>query len=931
MRSEEQLEELQRELAPIKWDIVGLSETRLPGESTIDLKSGHVLYHKNSDTEDHIGGVGFIINKHIKHYVDKLQSISDRVIYIVLRLNTRYRLQIIHVYAPTNAAEDENVEQVYEDIRTARQKENAHFLLVTGDFNAKIGNKTLDDTEYIGNYGLGVRNSRGEMLANFLNAECLYCLNTFYKKPLQRKWTWISPDKNVKNEIDFILSNNRKICKDVSVINRVHTGSDHRLVRAHVKINIKLERNKLIKQQRYPVNKELIENKDQYQKELNSRLDTNQLPDMDINQLNEKITHSIQTSTKKICSKKRKTTNGKITPSTMHLIRERRTLKRETDEYREKNKQVKREIRRDLRRYRTKTILNTIEENASMKILKSKLSKGKQRMTKLKNKQNVEVSSAEEIAKVVEEFYTELYTSYVSQLAPRTQINVINAGSEEIPEISTEEIRAALKKMKNGKCPGEDRITAEMLKHGGNALEKALQILLNKCLHESKIPEKWYNSEVVILFKKGDMTNIENYRPISLLSVLYKLFTKILTNRLNNKFDFYQPVEQAGFRTGYSTIDHLQTLRTLIEKTTEYNIPIHLAFIDFHKAFDSIETRYILDSMDNARIDCRYTEVIKNIYKNATMHVKINDNLKTNQINIKRGVRQGDTISPKLFTLVLEDVFKKLQWQTKGIKIDGSFLNHLRFADDIVLISSDIHELAEMTKELNQASKQVGLKMNIQKTKIMSEVNIDVTIDNQQIENVSQYVYLGHNITLGKENQRAEITRRIALAWAAFGKLTYILKNPEVPINLKRKVYNSCILPVATYGLETMALTVKSASRLRVTQRAMERAMLNISLRDKIRNVEIRRRTKVNDVMEEIAANKWRWAGHVARQDSNRWTLKTLQWRPRETKRSRGRPQRRWVDDIRETAGRNWMRQARDRQAWKNMEEAYIQEWMEKG
>ena len=313
------------------------------------------------------------------------------------------------------------------------------------------------------------------------------------------------------------------------------------------------------------------------------------------------------------------------------------------------------------------------------------------------------------------------------------------------------------------------------------------------------------------------------------------------------------------------------------------------------------------------------------------MHVKINDNLKTNQINIKRGVRQGDTISPKLFTLVLEDVFKKLQWQTKGIKIDGSFLNHLRFADDIVLISSDIHELAEMTKELNQASKQVGLKMNIQKTKIMSEVNIDVTIDNQQIENVSQYVYLGHNITLGKENQRAEITRRIALAWAAFGKLTYILKNPEVPINLKRKVYNSCILPVATYGLETMALTVKSASRLRVTQRAMERAMLNISLRDKIRNVEIRRRTKVNDVMEEIAANKWRWAGHVARQDSNRWTLKTLQWRPRETKRSRGRPQRRWVDDIRETAGRNWMRQARDRQAWKNMEEAYIQEWMEKG
>jgi Reverse transcriptase (RNA-dependent DNA polymerase) len=432
----------------------------------------------------------------------------------------------------------------------------------------------------------------------------------------------------------------------------------------------------------------------------------------------------------------------------------------------------------------------------------------------------------------------------------------------------------------------------------------------------------------VILFKKGDMTNIENYRPISLLSVLYKLFTKIITNRLNNKFDFYQSEEQAGFRSGYSTIDHLQTLRALIEKTTEYNIPIHLAFIDFHKAFDSIETRHILDSMDNARIDSRYTETIKNIYANATMHVKINDNLRTNQINIKRGVRQGDSISPKLFTLVLEDIFKKLNWQAKGIKIDGSFLNHLRFADDIVLCSSDFHELVEMTRELNHASKQVGLKMNIQKTKIMSQENTEPTIDNQQIENVSHYIYLGHNITLGKENQWAEVTRRIALTWAAFGKLTHILKNPDIPINLKRKVYNSCILPVTTYGMETMTLTVKTANRFRVTQRAIERAMLNISLKDKIKNEDIRRRTKVRDVIEEIAAKKWRWAGHIARQHSSRWTLRILQWRPRETKRSRGRPQRRWVDDIREAGSKNWIRQAADRQTWKNMEEAYIQKWM---
>lgn len=142
--------------------------------------------------------------------------------------------------------------KLYDEIRSARQKEDAHFLLlmsmfmlhVNANFNARIGRKTCNDNEYIGNHGLGVKNNRGEMLAGFLNAEYLYCLNTFYKKSPQRKCTWVSPEKTVKNKIGFIMSNSSKICKDVSVI---HTGSDHRLVRAHITVNTKLERSKLVK------------------------------------------------------------------------------------------------------------------------------------------------------------------------------------------------------------------------------------------------------------------------------------------------------------------------------------------------------------------------------------------------------------------------------------------------------------------------------------------------------------------------------------------------------------------------------------------------------------------------------------------------------------------------------------------------------------
>ncbi|CAH2235021.1 jg1290 [Pararge aegeria aegeria] len=102
---------------------------------------------------------------------------------------------------------------------------------------------------------------------------------------------------------------------------------------------------------------------------------------------------------------------------------------------------------------------------------------------------------------------------------------------------------------------------------------------------------------------------------------------------------------------------------------------------------------------------------------------------------------------------------------------------------------------------------------------------------------------------------------------------------------------------------ETWSLTMGHIRRLRVSQRAMERAMLGVSLRDQMRderNEEIRRRTRVTDIAQRVAKLKWQWAGHIARRTDGRWGLKVLEWRPRTGKRSVGRPPARWTDDIRE-------------------------------
>lgn len=193
MRTEDHLTELEEELKNIKWHIIGLCETRLPGEKMTILKSGNILYQNNSETDHHLGGVAFLINKNIKHLITNCQAISRRIISMTLKVNRRYTMQIIHTYAPTSASEDTEVEQMYEDIANARKSTKAKFVVCTGDFNAKIGQRLKEDPENVGNFGLGKRNTRGEMLLNFLTQENLYCLNTFFQKKNKEKMDLAKP------------------------------------------------------------------------------------------------------------------------------------------------------------------------------------------------------------------------------------------------------------------------------------------------------------------------------------------------------------------------------------------------------------------------------------------------------------------------------------------------------------------------------------------------------------------------------------------------------------------------------------------------------------------------------------------------------------------------------------------------------------------
>ena len=146
-------------------------------------------------------------------------------------------------------------------------------------------------------------------------------------------------------------------------------------------------------------------------------------------------------------------------------------------------------------------------------------------------------------------------------------------------------------------------------------------------------------------------------------------------------------------------------------------MPLCLAFVDYEKAFDSIKLSSLFDAIEKQGIEPSYINLLRSIYTNATATININDTPIT--IKLEKCICQGYTISPKLFNAGLEEIFRRLDWTKAGIKINGKYLSHLRFADDIILLCNSAKDFQERIEELNESSKMSGLKMNLKKTQVM--------------------------------------------------------------------------------------------------------------------------------------------------------------------------------------------------------------------
>ncbi|VDL68855.1 unnamed protein product, partial [Nippostrongylus brasiliensis] len=276
------------------------------------------------------------------------------------------------------------------------------------------------------------------------------------------------------------------------------------------------------------------------------------------------------------------------------------------------------------------------------------------------------------------------------------------------------------------------------------------------------------------------------YRPITLLPVLYKVFTRCILARIRGTLEEAQPIEQAGFRKGYM-LPKLSRVQKAPAKVWE----------------------------------TRYTKILQECYTDC--HTVFRPFCRDVAVAVERGVLQGDPISPCLFSACLESTIRRCDWEPFGVEVNGVRLNHLRFADDIVLVTKTPEDASRMINGLHEAGKEAGLTINTTKTKVLrnSFCSLEpVLLQGVALEDVKEYVYLGRLVNM-KNDLKPEIERRKRAGWAAYNSIRTVLERVSNS-KLRADLFNSTVLPALCYACETWALTRKAEDELRRVQISIE-------------------------------------------------------------------------------------------------------------
>ena len=239
---------------------------------------------------------------------------------------------------------------------------------------------------------------------------------------------------------------------------------------------------------------------------------------------------------------------------------------------------------------------------------------------------------------------------------------------------------------------------------------------------------------------------------ISLISHLLKIFLRTIHARIRKVCEEELDESQFGFRQGFGTREALLAVNVLFQKCRDQRKDVFACFLDYEKTFDRIKHEEMIEILKDLGINSYDLRIIKNLYWKQTAKVVIDGKVSKN-IDIRRGVRQGCILSPILFNVYADKVFKEALYECEhGIKVNGKYVSNIRYADDTVLFADTVQSLQEIVNKVNDEGKKYGLNINEKKTKFMiisrdQHPDANIVINNKEIERVREFKYLGCFIT----------------------------------------------------------------------------------------------------------------------------------------------------------------------------------------
>ena len=307
--------------------------------------------------------------------------------------------------------------------------------------------------------------------------------------------------------------------------------------------------------------------------------------------------------------------------------------------------------------------------------------------------------------------------------------------------------------------------------------------------------------------KKGNAKECSNYRTIALISHASKVMLKILQARLQQYVNHELPDVQAGFRKGRGTRDQIANICCIIEKAREFQRNIYFCFIDYAKAFDCVGHNKLCEILKEMGMPDHLTCLLRNLYagqKPVCRSVR-NGHGTTDWFQIGKGIHQGCMLSLCLFNLYAEYIMRiaGLEEAQAEIKIARRNIHNLRYADDTNLMAESEEELKSLLMKVKEESEKIGLKVNIQKTKIMA--SDPITLRQIDGETVSDFIFVGSKITADGGCSH-EVKRLLVLGRKVMTNLDSILKSRDITLSTKFHLVKAVVFPVVMYACESWTI-----------------------------------------------------------------------------------------------------------------------------